>query len=74
MIHYCADDTADYIVIRSNAQDLMLAYNVPFFNEGDTQAFLTSVARATGRLRKVRLSLHLGSTRNIADASLGQST
>lgn len=31
----------------------MLAYNVPFFNDGDTQAFLTAVARATGRLRKV---------------------
>lgn len=30
----------------------MLAYNVPFFNEGDTMAFLTAVARGTGRLRK----------------------
>lgn len=31
----------------------MLAYNVPFFKEGDTAAFLTAVARGTGRLRKV---------------------
>lgn len=33
----------------------MLAYNVPYFKEGDTTAFLTSLARSSGRLRKVSL-------------------
>jgi len=40
-------------VKRSNAQDLMLCYNVPFFNGGDVEGFLTSLARAGGRVRKV---------------------
>jgi nuclear GTP-binding protein len=31
----------------------MVAYNIPYFNDGDTMAFLTAVARSTGRLRKV---------------------
>ena len=31
----------------------MLAYNVPYFQEGDIQTFLTSVARVNGRIRKV---------------------
>ncbi len=44
---------ASYIVKRSNAQDLMLCYNVPFFNGGDVEGFLTSLARAGGRVRKV---------------------
>ncbi|WVW82274.1 hypothetical protein I302_104280 [Kwoniella bestiolae CBS 10118] len=42
----------NYIIKRSNHQDLMLAYNVPFFEAGDVEAFLTGVARAQGRIKK----------------------
>ncbi|WVQ97322.1 hypothetical protein IAU59_004433 [Kwoniella sp. CBS 9459] len=42
----------NYIVKRSNHQDLMLAYNIPFIQAGDVEAFLTSLARAQGRIRK----------------------
>ncbi|WWD17903.1 hypothetical protein CI109_102348 [Kwoniella shandongensis] len=42
----------NYIVKRSNHQDLMLAYNIPFFQSGDVEAFLTGLARAQGRIRK----------------------
>ncbi|OXG86630.1 nuclear GTP-binding protein [Cryptococcus neoformans var. grubii Br795] len=41
-----------YIVERSNHQDLMLAYNIPFFEKGDLEAFLTGLARAQQRIRK----------------------
>lgn len=40
------------IVNRANAQDLMLAYNVPHFAAGDVETFLISLARAQGRVRK----------------------
>lgn len=43
----------NYIVQRSNHQDLMLAYNIPFFEKGDLEAFLTGLARAQQRIRKV---------------------
>ncbi|WWC66242.1 uncharacterized protein I206_100143 [Kwoniella pini CBS 10737] len=42
----------NYIVKRSNHQDLMLAYNVPYFEAGDLDAFLTALARAQGRIKK----------------------
>jgi nuclear GTP-binding protein len=41
------------LLSRSNAQDLMLCYNIPYFAEGDIDAFLTGLARANGRVRKV---------------------
>jgi hypothetical protein len=44
-------------VNRANAQDLMLAYNIPHFAAGDVEMFLTSIARAQGRIRKVRVAL-----------------
>jgi len=47
------DRSANYIIKRSNAQDLMLAYNIPYFTAGDVEAFLLAVARANGRIRKV---------------------
>ncbi|RSH90365.1 hypothetical protein EHS25_000970 [Saitozyma podzolica] len=43
---------ANYIISRSNSQDLMLCYNIPYFAEGDNDAFLTGLARANGRVRK----------------------
>ncbi|ORX35937.1 P-loop containing nucleoside triphosphate hydrolase protein [Kockovaella imperatae] len=43
---------ASYIVQRSNAQDLMLLYNVPYFQAGDVEAFLRALARANGRMKK----------------------
>ncbi|ODO07228.1 nuclear GTP-binding protein [Cryptococcus wingfieldii CBS 7118] len=42
----------NYIVQRCNHQDLMLAYNIPFFEKGDLQAFLTGLARAHQRIKK----------------------
>ncbi|WVQ70969.1 hypothetical protein IAR50_000494 [Cryptococcus sp. DSM 104548] len=42
----------NYIVQRCNHQDLMLAYNIPFFEKGDLQAFLTGLARANQRIKK----------------------
>ncbi|WWC58751.1 uncharacterized protein I303_101295 [Kwoniella dejecticola CBS 10117] len=42
----------NYIIKRSNHQDLMLAYNVPYFEAGDLDAFLTALARAQGRIKK----------------------
>ncbi|WVQ85677.1 hypothetical protein IAT38_007843 [Cryptococcus sp. DSM 104549] len=42
----------NYIIKRSNHQDLMLAYNIPFFESGDVEAFLLGLARAQGRIRK----------------------
>lgn len=43
---------ASYIISRSNAQDLMLKYNVPFFEEGDIEAFMTGLARVNQRVKK----------------------
>ncbi|KAK1926848.1 putative GTP-binding protein [Papiliotrema laurentii] len=42
----------NWILKRSSDQDLMLAYNVPYFQPGDIQTFLLSVARANGRVKK----------------------
>ncbi|WWC86220.1 uncharacterized protein L201_001093 [Kwoniella dendrophila CBS 6074] len=42
----------NYIIKRSNHQDLMLAYNIPFFEAGNIEAFLTGLARAQGRIKK----------------------
>ncbi|ORY32291.1 hypothetical protein BCR39DRAFT_523779 [Naematelia encephala] len=41
-----------YIFQRSNPQDLMMAYNIPYFTPGDIDAFLTGVARVNARTRK----------------------
>jgi len=57
--------TVEYIFKRSDAQDLMLAYNVPYFTAGDLDAFLTALARANGRVRKV--SRHGHAKRNTQD-------
>ena len=54
------DRSANYIIKRSNAQDLMLAYNIPYFTAGDVEAFLLAVARANGRIRKVSRSEEKG--------------
>ncbi|CAE6482546.1 unnamed protein product [Rhizoctonia solani] len=52
------DAAAAYIVSRAKHQDLILHYNVPAFQPGDVNAFLGGVARARGRIRKVRTQLH----------------
>lgn len=44
--------TVEHIVARANTQDLMLCYNIPAFETGDIDAFLTAVARASGRIKK----------------------
>ncbi|RXK40290.1 hypothetical protein M231_02404 [Tremella mesenterica] len=42
----------NWIFKRANVQDLMVHYNLPFFSEGDVNAFLTCLARANGRVNK----------------------
>lgn len=37
----------------------MLAYNIPYFQDGDVDTFLLSLARANGRIRKVRFRFDL---------------
>lgn len=39
------------IVTRANKEDLMLFYNIPAFSEGDTEGFLTAVARANNLIK-----------------------
>ena len=51
------NSTANYVISRSNPQDLMLAYNVPYFTPGDIDGFLTSLARVGARMKKVNLPL-----------------
>ncbi|GMK58492.1 hypothetical protein CspeluHIS016_0505240 [Cutaneotrichosporon spelunceum] len=41
----------NYVFARSNPQDLMLKYNVPYFPAGDLQSFLTGLARVNGRVK-----------------------
>lgn len=43
----------NFIFARSNPQDLMLKYNVPYFPAGDLQSFLTGLARVNGRVKNV---------------------
>lgn len=43
---------SSYIIERSNAQDMMLKYNVPFFEAGDIEAFMTGLARVNQRVKK----------------------
>jgi nuclear GTP-binding protein len=43
-----------YIIPRANAEDLMVHYGIPAFLAGDVKAFLTAVARVTGRFQKVK--------------------
>ncbi|KAJ7929179.1 GNL3L/Grn1 putative GTPase-domain-containing protein [Mycena leptocephala] len=41
-----------HIVARSNTEDLMLLYSLPAFSAGDTDSFLTCVARANQLVKK----------------------
>ena len=43
------------IISTADREDLMLFYNIPAFIEGDSNAFLSAVARANGLIKKVRL-------------------
>jgi nuclear GTP-binding protein len=42
-----------HIVSRADTEDLMLFYNLPAFTKGDTNAFLSGVARSNGMVKKV---------------------
>jgi nuclear GTP-binding protein len=44
-----------HIVARSNTEDLMLLYSLPAFSAGNTDSFLSCVARANQLVKKVRL-------------------
>ncbi|KAJ7265837.1 hypothetical protein B0H12DRAFT_1099727 [Mycena haematopus] len=41
-----------HLVARSNTEDLMLLYNLPAFSAGDTDSFLSCVARANQLVKK----------------------
>ena len=41
------------IVSRAETEDLMVFYNLSAFTKGDTNAFLSGVARANGFVKKV---------------------
>ncbi|KAF7354956.1 Guanine nucleotide-binding protein-like 3 [Mycena sanguinolenta] len=43
---------AQHIVARSNTEDLMLLYSLPAFSAGDTDSFLSCVARANQLVKK----------------------
>ncbi|KAF8211548.1 hypothetical protein K438DRAFT_1807499 [Mycena galopus ATCC 62051] len=43
---------AQHIVSRSNTEDLMLLYSLPAFSAGDTDSFLSCVARANQLVKK----------------------
>lgn len=46
-----------HIVSRGDTQDLMLAYSLPAFLQGDVTGFLAGLARVSGLVKKVsRLS------------------
>ncbi|KAI0722001.1 P-loop containing nucleoside triphosphate hydrolase protein [Cerioporus squamosus] len=40
------------LVSRANREDLMLMYNLPIYTDGDANAFLASVARANGFIKR----------------------
>ena len=42
-----------HIVAQADTQDLMLAYNLPAFLQGDATGFLAGVARVSGLIKKV---------------------
>ena len=42
-----------HIVTRGDTQDLMLAYNLPAFLQGDVAGFLAGLARVSGLIKKV---------------------
>lgn len=41
------------LVSRASREDLMLAYNLPIFTDGDANAFLAGIARANHFIKKV---------------------
>ncbi|WOO79019.1 Guanine nucleotide-binding protein-like 3 [Vanrija pseudolonga] len=55
----------NYILSRSNDQDLMLKYNVPYFEAGNIEAFLTGLARVNQRVKKFGDPDHEGAARII---------
>jgi tRNA U34 5-carboxymethylaminomethyl modifying GTPase MnmE/TrmE len=54
--------TVKHIVSRSNTEDLMLLYSLPAFSAGDTDSFLSCVARAHQLVKKVRPAIHYRSS------------
>lgn len=46
-----------HIVTHADTQDLMLAYNLPAFLQGDAAGFLAGLARVSGLIKKVGVEL-----------------
>ncbi|KAG8218300.1 hypothetical protein J3R82DRAFT_3914 [Butyriboletus roseoflavus] len=51
------------IVARGDTQDLMLAYNLPAFLQGDVTGFLAGLARVSGLIKKRGVLDHAGAAR-----------
>ncbi|KAN0097823.1 GNL3L/Grn1 putative GTPase domain containing protein [Tylopilus felleus] len=52
-----------HIVAHADAQDLMLAYSLPAFLQGDVTGFLAGVARVSGLIKKRGVLDHAGAAR-----------
>ncbi|KAF8556278.1 hypothetical protein OG21DRAFT_1459608 [Imleria badia] len=52
-----------HIVARADTQDLMLAYSLPAFLQGDVTGFLAGVARVSGLIKKRGVLDHVGAAR-----------
>ncbi|KAH7888107.1 P-loop containing nucleoside triphosphate hydrolase protein [Phlebopus sp. FC_14] len=52
-----------HVVSRADTQDLMLAYNLPAFAEGDPNGFLAGMARVSGLIKKRGVLDHAGAAR-----------
>lgn len=52
-----------HIISRAEMQDLMLAYNLPAFQKGDTTAFLAGIARVSGLVKTRGVLDHAGAAR-----------
>lgn len=62
-----------HIVSRANTQDLMLAYSLPAFSQGDPTSFLAGMARASGLIKKRGVLDHAGAARIVLrDWSIGK--
>ncbi|EGO01528.1 hypothetical protein SERLA73DRAFT_166070 [Serpula lacrymans var. lacrymans S7.3] len=55
----------NHVVSRADTQDLMLAYSLPAFTNGDATAFLAGLARVNGLVKKRGLLDHAGAARII---------
>lgn len=64
--------SVDHIVSRANNEDLMLLYSLPAFTKGDTDAFLSGLARSQQLIKKVRARYDLHTLRSLIVLSINR--